>query len=173
MVKYTRGALDSTLEYGYFTFISTPDDASVFIQRTSERALALGPVWNSQNGTWGYQRELRYLIVESGGYITACQKYDSVNTALLFLLTSRYRAFFETQTNVATLKQKLVANSNLEKIVGAANVWASSDDHVTLAQKMINAGLQRMQWSNSVSLSFVDVAKLNNLSVSTSMLGRL
>lgn len=69
-----RGVVNSTLhDSGYFVFLDTPDDAAVYMTRDStSEASFLRPLWVPQQGKWGYTRTLRYVFVETGGYVAAC-----------------------------------------------------------------------------------------------------
>jgi hypothetical protein len=70
------------------------------------RISAIWPYWQSVKGTLGYARIARYIFQPRGGYVEMCKTY---------------RKYAQETGKFVTLKQKIAANPNVEKLIGAAN----------------------------------------------------
>jgi len=81
--------------------IPTPTTA-LFAPRLS----AIWPYWHSVKGELGYPRVARYIFQPGGGYVEMCKTY---------------RKYAQKTGKFVTLKQKIAAIPEVEKLVGAAN----------------------------------------------------
>jgi len=72
----------------------------------SPRLSAIWPYWRSVKGDLGYARVARYIFQPRGGYVEMCKTY---------------RRYAQEHGTFVTLKQKMAANPNVEKLIGAAN----------------------------------------------------
>jgi hypothetical protein len=72
----------------------------------SPRLSAVWPYWQTVKGELGYARVANYIFQPHGGYVEMCKTY---------------RAYAEKIGKVTTLRQKIAANPNLEKLIGAPN----------------------------------------------------
>jgi len=81
--------------------IPTPTTA-LFAPRLS----AIWPYWHSVKGELGYPRVARYIFQPRGGYVEMCKTY---------------RRYAQKIGKFVTLKQKISANPEVEKLIGAAN----------------------------------------------------
>lgn len=101
-VGQTRGQawLIAAAEHGH--------DAVAFTDRQDDGIIRSGLGWMPEMGQWGYSRAVVLLAGESGG-ITAAMK--------------RYRAYRKTQGMVVSLRDKRRRVKNIDRLVGAANVW--------------------------------------------------
>jgi len=70
------------------------------------RLSAIWPYWRSVKGDLGYPRAARYLFQPHGGYVEMCRTY---------------RKYAEKAGKLVTLKQKIAANTNVQKLIGAPN----------------------------------------------------
>ncbi|MFB3826319.1 MAG: DUF5696 domain-containing protein [Bryobacteraceae bacterium] len=75
---------------------------SLFAPRLS----AIWPCWRSVKGELGYPRVARYVFQPGGGYVEMCKTY---------------RKYAREQGTLVTLKQKIAANLDVERLIGAAN----------------------------------------------------
>jgi len=127
----------------------TPDDGRIQVQRLGN-ALYVAPQWDAQKGKFGYERRLRYHFFDHGGYVAMCK---------------RYRSYARTIGLFKTLDDKRKENPNVDLLIGAANVWYWNEkDSVAMAQAMMDAGIQRMLWSNART---PNVGSLNKLGLLT------
>jgi hypothetical protein len=72
----------------------------------SPRLSTIWPVWNSVKGQLGYMRVARYIFQPHGGYVEMCKTY---------------RQYAQKIGKFVTLKQKIAANPNVAKLIGAPN----------------------------------------------------
>ena len=136
-------------EAGQMAIFETANDGRIQIKRLGN-SLCVAPQWDSQKGKFGYERRLRYVFIDRGGYVAMCK---------------RYRSYAQKIGLFKTLAEKRKENPNIDLLIGAANVWYwSNKDSVAMAQEMIKAGIKRMLWSSSHA---PDVAALNKLGLLT------
>jgi hypothetical protein len=135
---------------GYMNIIETPDDAAVRLMRHDGK-LNLAPEWDAQRGQFGYTRRLRYVFFDQGGHVA---------------MAKRYREYAKQIGLFKTLEQKRQENPNVDKLVGAVNVWCWAGDAPGMVKEMQAAGIQRILWSNGEPPD--DIRKLNSLGALTS-----
>lgn len=121
----------TTLERGLMTLVETPDDAAVNVPRREGR-LQLAPQWEPQRGAFGYARRLRYVAFDRGGYVA---------------MAKRHREHAQAVGLFKTLAEKGQENPNVDRLVGAVNVWAFGMEGVKLCREMQSLGIQRILWS--------------------------
>jgi hypothetical protein len=137
-------------EPGVMTIVDTPDDASVRVPRRDGR-LTLAPQWVPQKGRFGPPRRLRYVFFDRGNYVAMCQ---------------HYREHREQLGLVKTLADKRRENPDVDRLVGAVNVWCWDRNAVEISRQMQQAGIDRILWSNRGTPE--TLAQLNDLGVLTS-----
>jgi hypothetical protein len=119
--------------------IETPDDAAIRLQRSADR-LCVQPEWDAQKGQFGYDRRLRYVFLDRGGYVAVCK---------------RYRAYAKEHGLVKTLSQKRQEIEAVDLLVGAVNVWNWDMDPVQIVRNMKALGMDRILWSRASSTAAV------------------
>jgi hypothetical protein len=124
------GATDG--QRGHMAIIETPDDASIYIQRTDGK-LCIEPKWESQKGNFGYDRKLRYVFFDKGGHVAICK---------------RYRQYAQEIGKLKTLEEKRRENPNVDLLIGAVNVWCWENDALAIVREMREVGINRILWSN-------------------------
>ncbi len=137
-------------ERGHMAIIQTPDDAAIHIGR-SEGRLVVAPEWEPQQGRFGPTRSLRYVFFDKGGYVA---------------MAKRYRTYAQKIGLFKTLAQKCRENPNVDRLVGAVNVWNWEKDAVGMVKEMQAAGIERILWSNAAPPETLKA--LNGLGVLTS-----
>lgn len=120
---------------GCMGILETPDDASVRLDRR-EGKLVIGPEWESQRDQFGYARRLRYVFLDRGGHVAMCK---------------RYRAYAEQLGLVKTLAAKRARNPNVDRLIGAVNVWCWDKQPLPFVEEMQALGIERILWSNRQS----------------------
>jgi hypothetical protein len=70
------------------------------------RVSAIWPYWRTVKGDLAYTRVARYIFQPHGGYVDMCKTY---------------RAYAQKTGKFVTLKQKIAANPEIEKLIGAPN----------------------------------------------------
>ena len=116
---------------GQATIIETSDDAAIQLHRIDGR-LAVAPEWDSQKGQFGYTRRLRYIFFDRGGHVA---------------IAKRYRDHARQTGLLKTLEEKRRENPNVDRLIGAVNVWCWDRDAVPLAKEMRAAGIEHILWS--------------------------
>lgn len=106
----------------------TPNDASLRMQ-TLDGKLAGGIEWEASRSTFGYDRTVRYVFFDQGGYNAICK---------------RYRAYAKEQGMLKTLAEKSVDNPNSLKFAQGALVWIFSPDTDVLVPQMLAAGMKNI-----------------------------
>jgi hypothetical protein len=73
---------------------------------SAPRLSAIWPYWRSVKGELGYPRVARYIFQPGGGYVEMCKTY---------------RKYAQSTGRFVTLKQKIAANPEVAKLIGAPN----------------------------------------------------
>lgn len=138
-------------ERGYMVIVETPDDAALRLDRLDGN-LCLVPEWNSQKGQFGYARRLRYVFFDRGGHVAICK---------------RYRHYARQHGFLKTLEEKRRKNPDVDRLVGAMNVWGWEKEALPIAREMRALGLERILWSTVIfgpnELTRDTVRSLNDL----------
>lgn len=135
---------------GAMAIFETPDDARISIERQSG-LLRVAPIWESQKGLFGYARRIRYVLFDKGGHVAMCK---------------RYRAYAKKTGLLVTLAEKRKKNPNVDKLVGAVNIWNWDADPVAMCQELQKNGIKRILWSRGGNAE--QIKALNELGVLTS-----
>ncbi len=122
------GVTDSAMKTGYMAIFETPFDAAIKLKRENE-LITFAPVWLSSRGGFGYERKIRYVFFDQGGYTAQCK---------------RYRAYIWPKNKVIALKENQKRFPAIEKILGAVHmyVWDNARK-VEFAQTLKDAGIDK------------------------------
>ncbi|MFH1922901.1 MAG: glycoside hydrolase [Planctomycetota bacterium] len=137
-------------EQGMMALVETPDDAAVGVPRI-DGLLCLAPQWVPQKGQFGPSRRVRYVFFDQGGYVAMCK---------------RYREHAKQIGLLKTLAEKREENPNVDRLIGAVNVWCWQPDPVAICREMQSRGIQRILWSHRSTPE--ELGELNDLGVLTS-----
>jgi hypothetical protein len=118
------------------TIVQTPDDARVELARPAGGLLLAQPAWDASRGRFGYGRALTYVFFAKGGYVAQAK---------------RYRAYARKIGLFKTLAQKRQENPNVDRLIGAPNVWNWDMDKVALTREMKTLGWSHVLWSSGGS----------------------
>jgi hypothetical protein len=124
------GATDGT--NGWMAILESPDDAGVQLGRSDGLNWA-SPTWESQRGAFGYTRSIRYILLNSGGHVA---------------LAKRYRQHAKDAGLLKTFNEKMRERPQLDKLLGAVNVWCWDNNAVPIVKDMFEAGIDRILWSH-------------------------
>ena len=113
------------------TIIETPDDAVLSIQRPVT-LLEAGPQWAPQKGQFGYTRRLRFIFQQIGGHVA---------------IAKRYRQHARETGLLKTLREKRSTCPDVDRLIGAANIWCWDSDSLGIAKDLLAAGMQHLLWS--------------------------
>lgn len=134
---------------GQMAIVETTDDGALRLAR-SDGSLYGAPEWDPQMGQWGYDRRIRYIFLDHGGYVA---------------IAKRYRAYAQSIGLFKTLAQKRAENPHVDQLVGAVAVWDWEPDSPATVKEMKQAGIERILWASSRP---PNVGALNDLGVLTS-----
>ena len=135
---------------GQMAIIETPDDAAIRIARADGR-LFIAPEWDPQKRRFGYARRLRYVFFARGGHVA---------------MAKRYRTYARRIGRFKTLAAKRAGNPDVDRLLGAVNIWCWEGDAVGIVKELQAAGIRRILWSNRQSPE--NLRALNALGVLTS-----
>jgi hypothetical protein len=135
---------------GVMCLVETPNDAAVRLPRL-DGLLHLAPQWEPEKGKFGYARRIRYVLFDQGGYV---------------VMAKRYRQYAKDTGLFKTLAQKRQENPNVDRLVGAVNVWCWDRNPVPMVREMQSAGIRRILWSNRANPE--QIREMNDLGVLTS-----
>jgi hypothetical protein len=138
------------LTQSLLAIVETPDDAAVTVSRRDGR-LVIEPEWRSQKGQFGPPRRIRYIALNEGGYVAMCK---------------RYRQYAQQIGLFKTLAQKRTENPNVDRLIGAVNVWCWDRSAPEMCREMRELGIQRILWSNRAKPD--EIRQLNDMGVLSS-----
>ena len=145
------GVTDTHSGAGMMAILRTPDDARIDITRPVGGSLYIRPLWEASRGQFSYARHLTYSFFDKGGYVAQAK---------------RYRRYAQQTGLFKTLAQKRRANPNIDRLVGAVNVWNWDMDKVALCREMQSLGMDHVLWSSGGSPR--EIATINGLGYLTS-----
>lgn len=125
------GVQDDRSGAGMMMIVKTPDDADVRYS-TQAGLLTFQPQWEPSRGQFGYARSLKLCFFEKGGYVA---------------MAKRYRAYAKQVGLFKTLRQKQKENPNVDRLIGAANIWNWDMDKVALCKELRSLGFKKVLWS--------------------------
>ena len=132
---------------GYMGIVETPDDSFVLVEpspadfqkSTSEddaKTLSIAQAWRGSKKRFGYDRTLRLVFFDKGGYVALCK---------------RYRKYAKKIGLLVDFDEKIKRNPNLAEgidlLVGAANIWTWDSDKLGKIRKLQEMGFDRILWS--------------------------
>ena len=122
------GVVDTALESGYMAIFETPFDTSVLPFR-EKGLITFSQVLLSSMGVFAYERKIRYVFFNEGGYVAQ---------------SKRYRDYIWTKNQVITLKENQKRFPAIEKMMGAVHMylWDGARE-VSFAKKMKDAGIEK------------------------------
>ena len=117
---------------GVMTILNTPDDALISIKQMDKSGLCILPMWDAQRGEFGYSRSLSWVFMDRGGYVAQAKRYreEAIKTGLF-----------------KTLQEKGKQNPNVDRLIGAVNVWNWDIQPVELCTEMKKLGMDYVLWS--------------------------
>ena len=126
------GIIDGPAGRGYSLIIDHPDDALIRMLRTEVNGSATHVpqlIWMPRAGDvfGGERREYRYHFVNTGGYVK---------------LAKRWREIYRQKGYLVSLYEKVKANPNVDKLIGAADIWG--DNLPEFAQKAKAEGISKL-----------------------------
>ena len=142
------GATDG--EAGWMEIVETPIDFELVKDASGER-MSLKNRWLAQKESFDYKRQMRYVFFDKGGYVA---------------MAKRYRQYAKEKGLVKTLAEKNgERKGNIEKIIGAVNVWFWGKGKGDFTRELHKAGIKKVLFSSADW----DVAAINELGYLTSI----
>ncbi|HEX5322567.1 MAG TPA: glycoside hydrolase, partial [Capsulimonadaceae bacterium] len=120
--------------------------------------LYIQPAWDSSRGQFGYTRKLTYIFFDKGSYVAQAKWY---------------RQYAKKTGLFKSLAQKRRENPNVDRLIGAVNVWNWDIDKLQLCRQMKSLGMDHVlcsncagDWSNKVAGD--QITEINKLGFLTS-----
>lgn len=88
---------------GYIAIIETPWDAACSLQHPPGGPTSINTIWTSSLGSMRYKRKVKYTFLSSCDYNTLCKVY---------------RDYIRQQGRLITLREKLIRNPKIGKLIG-------------------------------------------------------
>ena len=122
------GVVDREMAAGYMAIVETPYDAAILPGRENG-LITFSPVWLGSMRRFSYERRVRYVFFDRGGYVAQCK---------------RYREYIWPLNHVVTLKEKEKRFPAVKKMLGAVHiyVWDKARE-VSFAKEMKEAGIDK------------------------------
>ena len=143
------GHVEDATGAGMVAILETPDDAAIEIVPNKNKLLQVNASWEPSMKEFRYARQLRYVFFDEGGHVAVCKRYrqHAIETGLFVSFT-----------------EKVKKNPNIDKLLGAANIWYWDGNKVELVKEMQSLGMTRILWSGGGSAEeLVEMNKLNGV----------
>lgn len=105
------GMTDFNLQSGYMCIYETPYDADIRMEKT-DGLINFSVVWLSSLGEFSYDRKVRFVFFDHGGYVAQCK---------------RYRTYAWEQNHVTSLRSRLAHFPSMSKMLGAVHIYVWDD----------------------------------------------
>ena len=145
---FVNDTIDPTRSDGYMGIVETPDDSIVLIRpfavdpkdpqasNPEAKTLSAAQAWLGPKKLFGYDKSLRLVFFNEGGYVAMCK---------------RYREYARKIGLLVSFDEKIKRNPNLaegiERLVGAANIWSWDGDKLETIHKLQEMGFDHILWS--------------------------
>ena len=131
------GVIDPATGEGAMTILLTPNDADV-LYKMEDGLLTFQPRWEPSHQAFGYYRRLLLSYSNAGGFVS---------------MAKRYRAYAKDAGLVKTLAAKKAENPNVDRLIGAVNIWNWDMEPLTICKEMKQMGFDRVLWSRGGTAS--------------------
>ena len=138
------GQIEDATGTGMMTILETPDDVFLDVAPNKSGLLQVAAIWEPSRKEFRYPRQLRYIFLDEGGHVAICK---------------RYRQYAKDTGLFVPFTEKVKRNPNIDKLLGAANIWYRDRDKVELVKEMLNLGMERLLWSSGGTAA--EIAEMN------------
>jgi len=136
---------------GWMEIVETPNDFEIIKLQNNEGKLNLKNRWIAEKGKFGYNRRIKYCFFDQGSYVA---------------MAKRYQQYAKDKGLFKSLKEKNKhRNRNVNKLIGAADVWFWGLSKYKLAEEMHKFGIEKILFSNADQWS---IKRINELGYLTS-----
>ena len=143
------GQVEDATGAGMVAILETPDDAAIEIVPDKNELLHVAPSWEPSKKEFRYPRTIRYVFFDKGGHVAVCK---------------RYREYAKQTGLYVPFTEKVKRNPNIDKLLGAANIWYWDKNKVELVKEMQSLGMNRILWSSGGSAEeLVEMNKINGV----------
>ncbi len=105
------GMVDDALEAGFMNIFETPFDADLKMQKLNDK-ICFQIVWLASLGKFAYERKMRTVFFDKGGYVAQCK---------------RYRPYAWEKNGVKTLSERQKRFPAIDKMAGAVHIYIWND----------------------------------------------
>jgi len=122
------GVTDFDFKTGYMAILETPYDGNLITYR-KDGQVVFKPSWLPSLEKFGYERKVRYIFLDKGGYVAQCKKY---------------REYIWKKNQVITLRENQKKTPALDKMMGVPHIYLWNDARqVSFAQEMKSSGIDK------------------------------
>jgi hypothetical protein len=119
---------------GWMQIVETPFDAEL-VKDTSDNGLRFRNRWRGEKNVFGYDRRIRQVFLDAGGYVA---------------MAKRYREYARKEGFVKSLREKDdLRRGNIEKLIGAANIWFWGKGKKDFARELEQSGIKKVLFSTA------------------------
>ncbi len=105
------GMVDDALEAGFMNIYETPYDADIKMHKVNDR-IVFQIVWLPSLGKFAYERKMRAVFFDKGGYVAQCK---------------RYRPYAWAKNGVQPFTERVKRFPTMKKMLGAVHVYVWKD----------------------------------------------
>jgi len=125
------GVLDWQSGFGYMMILETPDDAQFipeYLNVNDKSFLVAAPHWLPCKGKLAYERRIRYIFFDRGGYVA---------------MAKRYRRYARKHDLLVSLKNKAKRVPQINRLAGAVDIWCNGTDPVSIGEALRSLKIDR------------------------------
>jgi len=122
----------TNMDRGIMAVVGTPDDMYIDFGRDDQGRLFITTGWEPSKGSLRYDRKITYKLFDDGGYVAQARAYRQVAKR-----EGRFRS----------LRDKREANADVDRLIGAPDVWTVQVDPVEVALTLHENGVERLLFS--------------------------
>ncbi len=143
------GQIEDANGSGMVAILETGDDGAINIVPNKEGLLQVNASWEPSMKEFRYPRKLRYAFFDKGGHVAVCKRYRQRAKEIGLLVP---------------FTEKVKKNPNIDKLLGAANIWCWEGNKAELVKEMQSLGMDRILWSGGGKAEeLVELNKLPNV----------
>lgn len=142
-------------DVGFMQILETPNDCMWGATYVSRAKVVLFNQWQSEKGFFGYDRRIRFCFFDQGGYVAMAKRFRE------FAISKGWLVTLETKNNAR--------NGNIDKLVGAVDVWYFSTGRLAFARELKNKGISKVLFSMYDRSSRATIEQINDLGFLTAL----
>lgn len=115
---------------GWMQIVETPHDHALIVDSSAD---LFTNSWIGQKSKWGYDRKVRFVFLDKGGYVAAAKRFREAADANGLLLT--------------LLDKNRSRRNNITKLIGAVDLWYWGSDPLSFVKELQALGFTKVLYS--------------------------